>query len=160
MGDRAVVWRSTYREVNFTAFGHLFWENPEKVEDSSSALSVASEGRHHSGQNILPGPQLYRKYCQAHTELDPDWFGSSCELLEEQEDLVAKGRQVALRHLCYKIVGNLPRVCQSRSAACCSTQSSNTFPFSVVAANSMASASVLDCRIVRVVVQASFYKVC
>lgn len=39
-------------------------------------------------------------------------------------------------------------------------QSSSTFPFNVVAANNMASASALDCRIVRVVVQASFYKAC
>lgn len=160
MGDRVVVWRSTYREVNFTAFGHLFWENSEKVEDSSSALSIAPKGRNNSGQNILPGPQLYRQYCQADAELHPNRFGPSGKLLEEQEDLVAKGRQVALRHLCDKIVGNLSTVCQSRSAACCILQSSNTFPFSVVAANSMASASVLDCRIVRVVVQASFYKTC
>lgn len=46
------------------------------------------------------------------------------------------------------------------SAVCCITRSSNTFPFNVVAANSMASASALDCRIVRVVVQASFYRAC
>lgn len=160
MGDRVVVWRSTYREVNFTAFGHLFWENSEKVEDSSSALSIASKGRHDSRQNVLPRSQLYGQYCQADTELDPNWFGSRCKLLEEQEDLVAKGRQVALRHLCDKIVGNLPIVCQSGSAGCYVTWSRYTFPFSVVAANSMASASALDCRIVRVVVQASFYNIC
>lgn len=160
MGDRVVVWRSTYREVNFTAFGHLFWENTEKVEDSPSALDIASKRRHNSGQNILPGSQLYREYCQADTELHPNRLGSGCKLLEEQENLVAKGRQVALWHLCYKIVGDLPRVCQSRSAVLCIMQSSSTFPFSVVAANSMASASALDCRIVRVVVHASFYKTC
>lgn len=160
MGDRVVVWRSTYREVNFTAFGHLFWENSEKVEDSSSALSIASKGRHNSRQNVLPRSQLYGQYCQADTELHPNWFGPRCKLLEEQEDLVAKGRQVALWHLCDKIVGNLSSVCQSRSASFHVTPSRNTFPFSVVAANSMASASALDCRIVRVVVQASFYKMC
>lgn len=160
MGDRVVVWRSTYREVNFTAFGHLFWENSEKVEDGSSALNIASKSRDNSGQNILPGPQLYRQYCQADTELHPNWFGTRGKLLEEQENLVAKGGQVALWHLCNKIVGYLPRICQSRSASCCMIQSSDTFPFSVVAANSMASASALDCRIVRVVVQASFCEAC
>lgn len=127
MGDRVVVWRSTYREVNFTAFGHLFWENSEKVEDGSSALNIASKGRDNSGQNILPGPQLYRQDCQADTELHPNWFGTRGKLLEEQENLVAKGRQVALWNLCYKIVGNLPRVCQSRSAA--AVPSSRVIPF-------------------------------
>lgn len=92
MGDRVVVWRSTYREVNFTAFGHLFGENSEKVEDSPSALDIASKGRHNSGQNVLPRLQLYRQYCQADTELHPNWFGPSCKFLEEQENLVAKGR--------------------------------------------------------------------
>lgn len=82
MGDRVVVWRSTYREVNFTAFGHLFWENSEKVEDSSSTLRIASKGRYNSGQDILPGPQLYGQYCQADTELHPNWFRPSCKLLE------------------------------------------------------------------------------
>jgi hypothetical protein len=160
MSDRVVVWRSTYREVNFTAFGHLFWENSEKVEDGPSALGIASEGRHNSGEDILPGPQLYRQYRQADAELHPNRFGPRGKLLEEQEDLVTEGREVGLRDLCYKIVGNLARPCQSRPATCWLTQSSHTFPFSVVAANSRASASALDCRIVRVVVQASFYKTC
>lgn len=82
MGDRVVVWRSTYREVNFTAFGHLFWENSEEVEDSSSALDIASKGRDDGRQNILPGPQLYREYCQADTELHPNWFGPRSKFLE------------------------------------------------------------------------------
>lgn len=45
MGDEkeVVVWRSTYRKVNLSAFGHFFREHSEEVEDGCVTLHVASQ---------------------------------------------------------------------------------------------------------------------
>lgn len=84
MGDAVVGWRSTYREVYFAAFGHLFGENSEEVENGCMALHLASKGCNNGGQNVLPRPQLYCQYGQADAELYPNRFGSGGELLEKQ----------------------------------------------------------------------------
>lgn len=84
-GNKIVVWRSTYREVNLAAFGHLFREYSEEVEDGCVALHVTSEGRDNGGQNILPGPHLYCQNGQTDTELYPNWPWSRGILLEEQQ---------------------------------------------------------------------------
>lgn len=83
--NKVLVWRSTYREVYLAAFGYLFREYSEEVQDSCVALHLGAKGRDNSGQNILPRPQLYCKNGQADAELYPHWPRSRRILLQEEQ---------------------------------------------------------------------------
>lgn len=69
---RSLFGRSTYREVDLAAFGHLFRKDSQEIQDSCMALHLASKGRDNSGQDILPRPHLYCENGQAYAELHTD----------------------------------------------------------------------------------------
>lgn len=71
------------------------------------AGDVVPESRDDGGQDVLPCLHLDGQDGQAHAELDPDGLGAGGELFQEEQDLAAQRRQVALRDLGGEVVCDL-----------------------------------------------------
>jgi hypothetical protein len=105
---RAAVFRSTYRQGDFAALCDLFGENSKEIQYAGMAGDIVPQARDHGRQDVLPCLHLNRQDRKADAELNPDRLWTWCKLLEQDQNLVAETREVAIGYLRRKIVRNLP----------------------------------------------------
>ena len=103
------MFRSTYRQGDFAALCDLFRENSQEVQYARMARGIVPKASNHGRQDVLPCLHLNSKNREADAELNPDRLWAWRELLEQDQDLAAETREVAVRYLCRKIVRDLPQ---------------------------------------------------
>jgi hypothetical protein len=104
----------TYSQVDLAALGDFFRQDAEEIQDAGMALDVFAESGHDGRENVLPLLHLDGQYRETHAQLHADRFGAGGEVLEEQEELVPQGGELALWHLPSQVIRYLPAQASQR----------------------------------------------
>lgn len=142
--------------------GHLFRKDSKEIQKSGVSINAGTKSGADSLEHVLPRLHLYGEDGEADAERDTDRLGTSGEMLEQKQDLVAQGGVLIWRHLSAEIIGDLgrkaPRLAGVVVMLRCAISRVYLFtlPRRVTAANSCTSGSAVDLSIARVLGHASF----